>query len=262
VDEASEHFLTFRNPITRSLLSAQTAVMPFVAPYDVALLDDLPKLDVGRYRLVLVLNALDVPSALREAIRRRLCRDGRTMLWLHAPGLFRDGRRADEHMQHLTGVRIRSTGHNREGGQAVPVVPWIEGCDLPLVPGEGLRVRDRDATALAVTPGRIPQTVIAARQMPGWRSVYSAVAPLHARFLRALAKEAGVHLYTDSPRTLLFAGPHCLTVGADEVGGAIAIRLPRPRTVVDLETGASLGQALRHFDVTLRPGEVRLYSLQ
>ena len=40
VDEASEHFLTFRNPITRSLLSAQTAVMPFVAPYDVALLED------------------------------------------------------------------------------------------------------------------------------------------------------------------------------------------------------------------------------
>lgn len=262
MDEASEHVLTFRNPILTYLLSAQVAVMPFVAPYDVALLSDLPALDVGRYRLVLVLNAAEVSSRLRGAMQRKLLGAGRTVVWLHAPGLFCDGQRSDRFMQDLTGLRIRRTGAERQGGvPAQPVAAPAQGCQFPLLRGEALRVDDPAATPLAVTGGDAPETVVAQRDFGSWRSVYSDCAPLDARFLRLLARQAGVHLYTDDPRWLLFAGPHCLTIGADKEGGEVTIRLPRKRQLSDATTGAALG-ATRQFTVQLRPREVRLYVLR
>ncbi len=265
VDEASEHTLTFRNPITTRLLSAQVAVMPFVAPYDVALLADVPALDLSRYRLVLVLNASSVPSDLRRELKQKLLRDGRTVVWLHAPGLFRDGESSEENMRDLTGITIRSDGRPREGVKAAGLGLAAD-CDLPLLPGAAFRVDwDDAATPLAFTTGAPLETVVAMRDMGTWRSVYSACAPLDAKFLRALAIQAGVHMYVDSPRWLVFAGPHCLTVGADKDGGWVTIHLPRRLQVVDiLQThgtwGAGVGtEALQE---RLRPKEVCVYELR
>ncbi len=80
-DEQSEHYLTFRHPITTTLLSEQTAVMPFVAPYDTALLSDLDQLDTARYKLVLVLNALKLDEQQRHLLQRKLARDGKIAVW-------------------------------------------------------------------------------------------------------------------------------------------------------------------------------------
>jgi len=60
------------------------------APYDVYRLSDLDLLEkkglLNRYRLAIVANAHSVDTVLRATVKRTLCRDGRTVVWVGVPG--------------------------------------------------------------------------------------------------------------------------------------------------------------------------------
>ena len=73
MDEESEHYLSFRNPVLTPLLSGQLAVMGFVAPYDTLLLSDLADADTSRYKLVVVLNAVKIDGSQKRLIRKKTC---------------------------------------------------------------------------------------------------------------------------------------------------------------------------------------------
>ncbi|MBM3475695.1 MAG: hypothetical protein FJX75_20715 [Armatimonadetes bacterium] len=218
-DEDSEHYYSFRSPVLTRLLSHQLAELVFVAPYDTALLSDLSGLDASRYRLVLMLDAAKLDETQRKLIRRKLCADGRTVVWLNAPGYFAGSGPGDvRNIERLTGIAVQ------EGA-------WLTDAE-PVV-----------------------------RKLDSWTSVYSP-GPVAARDLRRLAREAGVHLYTNDPDVAVFANRHYLTVCADRNGGTTTISLSRKSTVTDTATQQTVYRDVDRFDLDLRPKEVRILRLR
>jgi hypothetical protein len=163
-DEDSEHYYSFRNPVLTRLLSHQLGELVFVAPYDTALLSDLPEFDVSRYRLVMMLNAVRLDDRQHRLIRRKLCTDERTVVWLNAPGYFDGTGRGDaRNIERLTGIAVQ------EGvwlTDAEPVVRKRDGWTSAYSPGP---VAARDLRRLARESGvhlcaRDPDVVVFANR--------------------------------------------------------------------------------------------------
>jgi hypothetical protein len=263
VDEPSEHYYTFRNPVLTPLLSGQMAQLGFVAPYDALLLEDLPEADTRGYKLVLVLNAARLDGRQRRTLRQKLAGDGRTVVWLHAPGYFDEHGQAVANMAGVTGIQLAADAASPPGEEAdlVGAKPG-EPAGIPLLAGEQFRVDDPKAQPLAVRRGGRKSVVLARKSLLSWTSVYSAAAPLPAPFLRRLAAEAGVHLYTHSPDYLVFADNNYLCIAAPQAGGTCEVSLPEPRTIRDFPSGAILQRNSARFPLPLRPREVRVLVLE
>lgn len=255
MDEPSEHYLTFRNPLLTTLLSAQVGEMPFVAPYDTALLADLEKLELDRYRLVLVLNAFRLDRAQRAVVRRQLQRDGRTIIWCYGAGYIDEGGADAANVRELTGISIEADSSHHEATEAVA------GSDRLRVPaGARFAVTDPEAEPLAALADG-EAVVMARKRLADWTSVFASAAPLPRTLLKRLARQAGVHIYDISKRHLLFANAHTLTVGGDQRGGPATVRMPQPCTVTDLFTGEVVCADDKRFTVQLRPAEVRMFGI-
>lgn len=263
VDEESQHYLTFRNPLLTPLLSGQIAQMGFVAPYDAALLSDLELLETTPYKLVLVLNAFHLDAGQRQAIQRKLQNGGKTVIWYYAPGYFHEAGRDPSSMRDLTGLNIVPEDRFLEGGTALFTPPnGGEPQPLELLQGESFCVDDPQAIVLAIRSDGSGKVVMAEKRFPEWTSLYTAAAPLPAPVLRWIAAAAGVHLYHQRPTDLLFASRSFLTLAADLQGGERQIHLPHPATVTDLTNGAILCEQADQFITLLQPKEVRIFSLQ
>lgn len=74
------------------------------APHDAVSFGDLASLDLTAYRLVLFPNLFVVDDHKLEVLETRVCRDGRTVVWVMAPGIIRNGRYDPEHIRLLAGA--------------------------------------------------------------------------------------------------------------------------------------------------------------
>ena len=261
-DEDSEHYVSFRNPIQTALLSAQTAEMPFVAPYDTALLSDLGALDTARYRLIVLLNAFRLDEAQRRLIARKLKGEAKTVVWLYAPGYFDESGASAANIADACGIAVRPIAG--AGGDTARTVERgaRQGTELALPRGQQFEVTDAQAEALALRVNGPRSVVVARREFGDWHSIYSACVPLPAEMLKGIARRAGVHIYDDDPRQIVFANRHFLTVCDDGRGGEARVHLARKGTVTDTATGATLCRDASSVRVSLRPKEVRLLRVQ
>ncbi len=269
VDEQAPHYLHFRNPadrpgtLLRSLLSGQIAEMGMVAPYDAALLSDLELLDTRPYKLVLVLNAFRLDNGQRQALRRQLAGNNRTVIWFYAPGYFDEHGSAPKNIQQVTGIHVVAA-HASSGAAKAVLREDLSNLakELPLLDAEPFVVDDDAAEILGTHSDDVQQVILARRHLENWTSIYTAAAPLPAAFLKRIAADAGVHIYDWNASHLLFANRNYLMLGADDRGGEADIRLPVPATVVDAMSDQQVGEQVDRFRVPLRPKEVRIFSLQ
>jgi len=239
------------------------------APFDVFLLDDFLAGKLPAYKLYVFLNPFRLDGARRRALSKELKRDGRTALWIYAPGFIKD-LPGLENMEELTGIRfglgeqpwgplvhITDFGHPITRGLGRDTV-W--GTNSKLAPL--FHVDDPDARVLGEVvysqgncrPG------FAAKELPAWRSVYSAAPNLPADVLRAIARWAGVHIYSDDGDVFYanrsFLGVHTLA------GGERTIRLPRRVPgVADLLAGKVIARDTAEIRVVLEPRSTALYRI-
>ena len=260
VDEDSEHYYSFRNPIMRELLSEQIAQMPFVAPYDTALLSDLPELDTSRYRLVLVLNSARVTRAMRKTIARKLKRGQKTLIWCHAPGYIDEDGADVDNIADLTGIRVRTLGEGDRRSATASGRGRVSRDALKVPRGLAFCVDDDRAESLA----RLDDgTVVAGRRdLDEWTSIFTAAIPLRAALLKQVAREAGVHIYCDDPDIAVFANEHYVTACNDGRAEDVALRLPGRATVSDAVTGEALAQGADSILIPMRSKEVRILALR
>jgi hypothetical protein len=269
VDDESFYYEWVKNSLDIPLIFQQRLWgLPHLgAPFDVYLLQDLLDGNLEPYKLYVFLNAFRLDGSRREALKSQVRKEGRTALWIYAPGyLNEDG--SPENMADLTGIAFGSGDH--------PWGPLIHLTDLGHPITRGLpqdlswgthsllgpvfHVEDPQAQILGnvvYAQGRCrPGFVV--KEFPGWNSIYSAAPNLPAPVLRGIARYAGVHIYNDQGDTL-YATPQLLGVHT-AAGGERTFCLPKPVEVVyDLFEQQVVARETDRFQVTLLPASTVLY---
>lgn len=81
------------------------------APYDICSFSDIETLpDISRYKFFIFPNLFFIDEAKMDILRRRVLKDGRTVLWIFAPGIT-DGKSFDgERVKEICGADYNSPG--------------------------------------------------------------------------------------------------------------------------------------------------------
>jgi hypothetical protein len=88
------------------------------APCEVYSFADVPRLDFSQYKLVILPNLFVVNREKRQWLEERICKGGRTVLWIYAPGIIFEGKYGENHIEELTGISFGTEGlPSRDMGQ-------------------------------------------------------------------------------------------------------------------------------------------------
>lgn len=265
-DEVSCAYAAFESPfLQQTLRPLQVQLAKMGTPHDSILVDDLDRLDTRPYRLAILLNCWHLTPAQRRLIRRKLLRDGRTVLFGHAAGLFNGAAESSEGMTRLVGMRLAlpapaegpvrlrialtDAGRALAGRGAQSVVGHEH------VWGPPLRVDDANAETLGCLEGG-GDVLIARRNMGSWTSVFAANPALPASFLRGLARSAGAHIYSDRDDTL-YASRSFVTFNADGEG-VRTLHFPAETSIFDPFTAECLVRDTLAYECPARDGETRI----
>lgn len=267
-DEASCSYMTFESAFMQQTLQpAQVQFAKIGAPHDSILLEDLPLVDMSRYKMVIFLNCYHLTEEQRQWIRERILCGGRTVLWCYAAGLFDGARTCLENMQELTGFQFayRPEAEKRHI-QIVLTDAGRKACcgdmpSLPLLIGHAhiwaapMVVFDEDAIALGTLEGGT-ETALARKNMSGWTSVYTMNPVLSAVCLRNFARQAGVHIFNDKDDTC-YTSNGFIAINAD--GTAVrTILFPNMIKITEPLTGHCLAQGVKSYSRLISDKETLL----
>ncbi len=276
-------------PVTSSVIDAFKVqeTCRIGAPVDHWELTDLLKPGAKRYKLYLMLNCFSLSAAERAAIDQQLRRNGATLVWMVAPGLFQPDatiERDGAHVRDLLGFGLTSvtgSGLSPKMKLTAAGAAWLKGFDPQRAFGEFERPRwDPDPktgqiTAMPAAPTRLPELFAAdggeplATYLDGGRTsmalrrgeratdvwIGSVMAP--ADLLRALARQAGCHLFVDADE-IVYANHSFLTLHT-RADGERTFRLRRPADVIEVFTGQVLGRQVTEFKDTVPAYRTRVY---
>ena len=269
-DEVSCTYLTHRHPVLGlSLQGPQVALAQLGAPVDQVLLEDLDRIDADRYKLIIFLNAYNVNDRDRRRIERKLKRDGKWLLWCYAPGYFNDNQMSADGMRDLTGITLEAGEsisnplRTRFINDATALASRIHAavpdpCGPETGPLPAIHVNDPEAQPLGQHPES--QAVnVALRSFPNWTSVYAISPDLPPAFYRELARQAGVHLYSEKDDTL-YVNQSLITLHARD-DGERTLRFPEAVTLHDALTNKSLNTSTSAYTLNMQRGETRLIRM-
>lgn len=253
IDERSSLYACPSPAVTAPLMDAfRRQWYRIGAPVGIYLLDDLVAGRVPPARMYLFVSTFRLDGEQLEAIRRGVCREGRTVVWMYAPGIVRDGALDTKHVQEVTGVRVEEIGDG-DGNLTV------EGTGDAFSAGHRhlsptLAVADDHAEVLArYASGK--RAAIAAKDMGDWTSVYCGALQMPVSLLRDLAERAGVHIYSDEG-DIVTAGNGFVGIHASH-SGRKTLRMPTACRLMDVMTGEAFGRATV-FRFPMRRGDTRL----
>lgn len=285
LDDESYFYTSIRNDVSLPGVFYQKVVsLPRIgATYGMYLLRDLLEGRVPAFKLAIFLNAFRLSRMQREALAKQVRKEGRTALWLYAPGYLYDDATTPAYpppkdtptaplhvnnMTDLTGFRfgrtegpwpahMHITNFDHEITRQAPQdLFW--GAQRALSPI--FHVDDDEAIALGqvITQMGRAQTGLALKEMGAWNSIYCATPHVPASVLRGIARYAGAHLYSDAG-DVLHATPELLSVHTSG-GGARTFTLPHPVEVIyDLFASKEIARDTSVFSVTLPKASSSLF---
>jgi hypothetical protein len=225
------------------------------APIGVYLLGDLLAGKVPPVRLYLMVNLFHLDPQPAQQLKALMRQDGRTAVWMYAPGYIREDSLSLQFVEDLTGLALaksdRGDGHivlENEGGAFDAGHPHLS---------PTIAVADPTATTLArYADGNQP--AIASKKVADSLQVFCGTLQLPARLIRRIAREAGVHVYSDSD-DLIMAGNSYVSLFATSAGQK-TLRMPTSCSLVDAVSGEKLGPAsVFEFEAGLR--DTRLFRV-
>ena len=250
------------------------------APYDIYMLEDLSHESLRRnYKLYVFLNTFFLRPEHRRAIDGLKC-DGKTLLFFYAPGyVSRETGLKVSNIEAITGIavskkpgkelmqyQVSDTEHaitrGLPRGASCKFQPFGYAISCELHPPElapVFSIKDRAATVLCTYPDGT--AAVAVKEMPRWKSVYSAVPRMDSTLLRGLAHYAGVHLYCDRDLVMKVDNRLLMVHNGHEGDLQFEISLPKESRVEDAYTGELITSKGRSFSVSLPKVATRLYWL-
>jgi hypothetical protein len=255
VDDQSLHLMQVANRLSRPLLLEQLYELGHLgAPVGLYALADLERL--APRKMYVFVNAWAPTDAQRRAIER-LKSQRRTLVWVYAPGVYRDGRLDPTGMEALCGVRIAM--HAQPARLEVRTANETYGAGFDVAPV--FSADDPRATVLGrLADGRAG---LVRRDLGTWTTVYSSAPKLPATLLRELAAQAGVHGYLQrpEPHDVIYANRSLVALCVSEPGPRSVV-LPRACDVFDLFDGSQpVARAAREFTVTMARNQTKLFRL-
>ena len=261
-DEPSMLYSNTNAPFRRALLrTVRDELASMGAPYDFYLLSDIAHSELPDYKLYIFLNAFQVDEPIRRAIDAKVKRDGKTAVWVYAPGYVGDADFTQAGMQSLTGITLRAHAETFKGELHLaeprnPItarMPSEQNWSWSV--GPVFSVDDPGASVLGRTG---PYGSLAVKECGGWRSVYSML-PLTRELLLGLCREAGVHVYSETFDPFFANAGYAMLHTA--IAGEKRIVLPQACDVFDALSEKPLGRGLRAIEETLPAQATRIYRL-
>jgi Beta-galactosidase len=298
LDESGFMYCGDGEPLFNALLTAQKQwELGFLgAPWEPHLLSDISNPKLKNFKLYVFLNTFHVTPEQREAIHRKLRRNGATAVWVYAPGYITD-KLSTDNMRALTGIDLAET--NIAGELHVDITSFVDpfttslsnnfayGTDVNVsniikyydhqiylkdprdpallrdLPGFSISPRfygnDPKATVLGKLAG-VDQPGLLVKKQDGWISVYSSAPILPAPLLRNIARAAGCHIYSDA-NDVVYANKNFLCLYAPG-GGSRQVKLLAKSKVTDLLENKLLADGVSEFPLELAPNTAVLLKLE
>lgn len=233
--------------------------------YGVYLQSDLVRKAFPDAKLYLFLNPIQVDSEVREAIRERLQRDGKTLVWLYAAALYDENGYTPDGPRDVAGIAIKAQPWNSETGTVIsndrhPISERLRNKQVGVRErvNPSFYVLDEKVTVL----GEYIQTglpSIAVKDMGDWRSVFIGERQLSVELLRGLCRYAGVHVWSQSSDIVRVAPPF---LAIHSIGdGTVHLQLPQRLMVYDLTEGRLLAEEAGNLRLNMRLGQSALYAV-
>jgi hypothetical protein len=218
---------------------------------DVLHINDLPTLDMSRYRTVVFGNVFVLSQQQRDFIRTHVARGGRTLVWFHAPGIS-DGSSLDPtRISELTGIRIIPASIAGPPAITYALPNDTSGAytlgDKEISPL--FSVQDPDATPFGRFRGT-QHVALARKEFPDHSTWYVALPGRTVEPLRSILRSSGAHCYA-AQGEIVYAGGgilaiHTATPGTHTIvlrnGSKVSFDLPEGAStlILDAESGAFL----------------------
>ncbi|MBX3115254.1 MAG: hypothetical protein KF836_11875 [Fimbriimonadaceae bacterium] len=209
VDERSLTYLT--DPRAFEVLVQQSRESMLRAGLSVGfyLLSDLAhRENFPESKLYVFVNAWDIRPEVRSAIKSRLQRNGKTLLWLYTAGLFEAGRDSLERVREVTGIALRPQPFNCKSGTTLlntrdelssqlPQEELAEGGQLEpsyfAIPEDASVLGEYTDTGL---PSFVVRHFVGDQPDEKWTSVFLGEPIVSPGLFRALAHQAGAHVWS------------------------------------------------------------------
>lgn len=266
VDERSLTRIQAPRALLEPLLIQQQEVLARAGMhYGIYLQSDLVRKAFPDAKMYLFLNPIQVDSDVREAIRERLQRDGKTLVWLYAVALYDENGYTPDGPRDVAGIAIKAQPWNSETGSIIsndrhPISERLRNRQV------GVRERINPSFYVldekAVVLGEYIQTglpSIAVRDMGTWRSVFIGERQLNIDLLRGLCRYAGVHVWSQSSDVVRVAPPF---LAIHSVGdGVVHLQFPQRQFVYDLTEERLLAEDAGNLRLNMRMGQSGLYAV-
>lgn len=221
-------------------------------------------------RLYLFLTPYRLTAEQRQAVHEKLQCDGKTLVWLYAPGSCEErpgvGGVMEETATATVGITLRQQEWNSELGSRVlkPDHP-LTACMTQREYGVRERlnpsffVDDPDAVAVAEYQGS-GLTSLAVKTLENWQSVFVGDPCLPLELLRGICRFAGVHVWTPQGDDVVSVGDGWVMLHATRDGHRV-LQLPEPAALYDLGGQQLIADEAREYRFFMRAGTTRLFCV-
>ena len=246
------------------------------APFDVFLDSDLlnPNFPKDKYKMYIFLNSYYMPREMRSAIKNKVCRNDSTAVWIYACGLIDENTLSPANMTDITGFEniemlnmplsrvwcvltdynhfvVKGLSENIRYGSERALFPifWSEDKNCQVL-GEILSTTDENGILTFRKPG------LYYKKFKDWTSIWSVAPNMPSALLRSIAKNAGVHIYSENDDQI-FASEKLIGINALHAGKH-TLKLPAKCNIYDAVEDKCLAENADSISFDLKLGENKL----
>jgi hypothetical protein len=251
--------------LLRPLVFEQRLNLGYIGtPYAQHYIEDILRPDFPKYKCYIFLNAFNLDERLRTAIKENLQKDNNVLVWLYAPGFFKDSEKSVANMKEITGININCLEKEEELSVEIMNVkhPLVEGLSGTLIGGSKTGPVFYADNTDSITLGKISsngKAGLAIKNMGNWTSIYSSVPALPEELWRRIAKFSGAHIYTAGGDPLYTDG-RFLVIHA-RTGGEKEIILQNKTSVYDVFKDETIARNTDKIKVNIPQYKTEIYFL-
>jgi hypothetical protein len=189
------------------------------AVFDIVFLPDLKKISLDRYKVVVFANTFLLDSQQRDYIHNYVAKNGRTLVWLYAPGYIYQGKCEADNIADTIGIKVASL----KGANSLQIAvdsqkgfPSAAFGSLNTNVSPLFIVADPDAEVFGKLSG-VNQVGLAKKKLADSTAWFCSLPLSNPDVIRAILKDSGAHIYDDKNDTI-YCGNGMLCIHSGDGG--------------------------------------------